>query len=375
MNDKLHEAISIAKEAEVRHQEIDNIRNIPTDLMTNIKAAGLVKMWSRKECGGAELSVLEVCNIISGMAFYNGSVAWVTSVTNCSSLITGFVSEKIARNLFENEDAMIGGFAGPSGIATIEGESLKVKGKWSWGSGITHCSHIVAGVAIMNDNKMIGTAVVFLNPEEVTFHDNWHVLGLKGTHSIDYSVDSAVIPGDRWTYFPVKAPLSKSPLYKFSFLGALSVSIAAVGLGLAKRAVVEIEEIAKTKSPFGVGKALADRPDFQERLAISKGQLNAAESLLLQTIEKVEREIKTDSCSLLSRASLRLAATHATTMNTEVVNNCYHLAGGSSIWKESKLEELFRDMNVVSQHGMVNRGNYRTVGAVALERDVPEVML
>ena len=100
MNDKLHEAISIAKESEVRHQEIDNIRNIPTDLMTNIKAAGLVKMWSRKECGGAELSVLEVCNIISGMAFYNGSVAWVTSVTNCSSLITGFVSEKIARNLF-----------------------------------------------------------------------------------------------------------------------------------------------------------------------------------------------------------------------------------------------------------------------------------
>ena len=375
MNKLQSAAKAISIEAENRRKEIESERNIPIEIMDKVKTAGLVKMWATKESGGSETAVSEVCKVISNMAYHNGSTAWVVGVTNCASLITGFVAEEMAKDLFQDEGAMIGGFAGPAGMATTDGNSLIVKGKWSWGSGITHCSHIVAGVAIMEEGKMKGTAVVFLDPKEVTFHDNWQVLGLKGTHSIDYSVDSVVVPKGRWTYFPVKSPKSDSVLYRFSFLGALSVSIASVGLGLAKRAIVEIEKLAKTKSPFGMGKPLADRPDFQERLAMAKGQMRAAESLLFTTIKEVESEVDMGTCTPQSKANLRLASAHATSMNTKVVNSCYHLAGGSSIWKDSKLEELFRDMNVVSQHGMVNRGNYRTAGAVFLDRDVPEVML
>ena len=332
-------------------------------------------MWASKSCGGHELPVSEVIEIISEIAYYNASLAWVTGVTNCSSLITGFVNEEMCKHIYCDTDAMIGGFAGPSGLAEIADDQLRVTGRWSWGSGITHCSHIVGGVKLIKDKKVTGTGIVFLDPSEVTFHDNWHVLGLKGTRSIDYSAESAIIPKTRWTYFPVKEPINDSPLYRFSFLGALSVSVAAVGRGLAKRAISELTKIAKTKSPFGQGKPLADRSDFQEQLAKVQGHYQAADSLLVSSVQKAEEEALNGACSVSTKANIRLAAVHATSLNTEAVNTSYHLAGGSSIWKGSKIEEIFRDMNVVSQHGMVNRGNYRTAGAVNLDRDVPEVML
>ena len=375
MTELLRSVIEIAQNAEDERKQIEDSRNIPSDIMEQVKEAGLVKMWCRKECGGKEISVSDVVQIISEIAYYNGSLAWVTGVTNCSSLTTGFVSKDMAMLLFGRDNAMIGGFAGPAGVATKEGDALNVSGRWSWGSGVTHCSHIVGGVRIMDGNKIIGTAVVFLRPDEVTFHDNWHVLGLKGTHSIDYSADSVLIPKERWTYFPVGQPDSPSPLYRFSFLGALSVSVAAVGSGLAKRAIDEIKKIAQTKSPFGQGKVMADRPDFQEQMAKTMGQYHAAQALLKSAIQEVEEEVISAPCSTHSKAKLRLAAAHATTLNSEVVTSCYRLASGSSIWEGGKLEELLRDMNVVSQHGMVNRGNYRTAGAVALGKDVPEVLL
>jgi len=368
-------AVTIAKKAEDRKREIESERNIPIDLISEVKEAGLVRMWATSECGGTETSVSEVSSIISRMAYYSGSMAWVTGVTNCSSLITGFITDEMAQVLYQKDNAMIGGFAGPAGMATMEGNQLRVKGKWSWGSGVTHCSHIVAGTAIIEGDKMVGTAIVFFNPDEVAFHDNWQVMGLKGTHSIDYSVKSTLIPKERWTYFPVKSPISESLLYRFSFLGALSVSIAAVGKGMAERALDEIKKIAMKKSPFGQGKLLSDRPDFQEHMAKAIGNYKAAESLLKSTITELEKEVKSGPCSIKSKANLRLATAHATALNTEVVNSCYRLAGGSAIWQDGKLEELFRDMNVVSQHGMVNRGNYRTGGAIHLDKQVPEFLL
>lgn len=368
-------AVEIAKEAENRRSEIERQRNIPVEIMEKVKAAGLVKMWCRKDCGGAELPVSEVFDIISEMAYYHASLAWVTGVTNCSSLITGFVSKEMADHLYGSENAMIGGFAGPSGNAMLDGENLVVSGRWSWGSGVTHCSHVVAGVKIIEEEKVRGTAVVFFKPEEVNFHDNWEVIGLKGTHSIDYSAESVLIPKRRWTYFPVQRPLNDSPLYRFSFLGALSLSVAAVGHGIARRALDEIKNIASTKSPFGMGKPLKVRPDFQENMAKALGQYNASSALIKSAISDVEKEIQSGPCSISSKAHLRLAAAHSTTLNTDVVTSCYRLAGGSAIWEGGKLEELLRDMNVVSQHGMVNRGSYRTVGAVYMENEVPEAML
>lgn len=368
-------AISLAKEAEERKVEIETLRNIPTDLMDKVKTAGLVKMWAAKAYGGQQADVSTVTEMIRAMAYYNGSLAWVTAVTSCSFLFSGFLPEEKASPLYSDPKAMIGGFAGPSGVATLEGEGLRITGHWSWGSGTTHCSHILGGVLLKKDEKVIGTATAFFKPEEVTFHDNWHVLGLKGTHSIDYSVKDIFIPKERWARFPLSVPVIDVPLYRFSFLGALSLATASVGLGFAQRAVDEILKLAQVKRPFGQGKPLAKRPIFQAQLGELQGNYLAAKALFESTIRATELETQQGNCSIESKANVRLAACHSLQLAEKVVSAAYKLAGGSAIWQSHKLEELYRDMHIVTQHGMVSSGNYRTVGAVLLGNNVPESLL
>ena len=367
--------IQLAQQAEAQKQQIEANRILPTDLIHEVKKAGLPKRWATQTVGGEEAAVSEVTTMLREMAYHNGSLAWVVGVTGCSALFAGFVKEEQAWLLFEDPMSMVGGFAGPAGVAKLVDGGVEVSGHWTWGSGISHCSHIVGGVRLMKGEEMQGTGIVFFEPSEIDMIDNWQVLGLKGTHSIDYQATKVFIPNERWSIFPVAQAVADAPLYNFSFLGALSMSIASVGLGLAQRALAEIKTLATTKRPFGQGKPLARRPEIQQRVGKVEGNYQAAIALFEQTIAKAEKEAVTGPCSIAIKGQVRLASAHATSLAHAVVQEAFDIAGGSAVWQSHKLEELIRDMNVVKQHGMVNGLNYRTVGAVVLGQEVPSVLL
>ncbi|MEL6191953.1 MAG: acyl-CoA dehydrogenase family protein [Bacteroidota bacterium] len=368
-------AIAIAKQAEERKEEIEKSRNLPTDLIDQAKVQSLPRMWVAEKYGGSQQSVEEVMKTWQKMAYHNGSLAWVTSVTNCSSLVSGFLPEKLAEKIFAHPHAMVGGFAAPAGIAEPADNGIKVSGNWSWGSGIKHCTHIVGGVKLMKEGVMMGAGLVFLKPEEVTFLDNWHVVGMKGTHSIDYTVKDLFVENDRWIPFPPAKPAIDEPLYRFSFLGALSLSISAIGLGLAERARDEIKHLLQQKTPLGQQKPLSKQPIVQDKIGKIEGNFLAAESLYYRTIADAQAETAYGPCSMEMKGKIRLAACTATQLCLSVVRDAYEMAGGSAIWETNKLEELHRDMHVVSQHAMASDANFRTAGALSLGSKVPEFLL
>jgi len=367
--------LNIAKEAEARKEEIEQLRNIPEDIISQVKQAGLVKAWATRSVGGSESLVSEVSSKIVDIAYHNGSLAWIVGVTGCSSLFAGFVDEDMSRILFESPYAMVGGFAGPAGMAIKVDGGLQVTGRWSWGSGITHCTHIVGGVMILEDGKPVGSGVVFFEPDEIEMIDNWQVIGLKGTHSIDYKADEVFVPESRWSVFPIKEPIAQGGVYNFSFLGALSILVCSVALGLAKRAVSEIKTLAHVKSPFGMGRPLAQRSEFQKDIGMIEGNYLAAESLLLRVIDDAEKEAQSGPCSKDMKARIRIATAQCTSMSALLVKQAYHIAGGSSVWDKNKLSEIMRDIHVVTQHGMVNTGNFKTAGSALLGNEVHGMVL
>ena len=368
-------ALVLAQEAEQRKEEIETLRNIPEDIIARVKQAGLVRLWTAKAYEGPQLRVSEAMQTLQPVAYHNGSLAWVIAVTNCTSLFSGYFPAPMSTLLFAPENAMLGGFAGPAGSAEKVAGGLKVSGNWSWGSGISHCSHIVGGVRIMQGSEMVGTAVVFFEPGQVVLEDNWQVLGLKGTHSINYSANDVFIADERWSLFPLAESTIDDPLYRFSALGALSLSVSVVALGLAERALHEIQAIAQSKHLLGQSKSLSKDPVFQQSAGQIAGNYWAAKQLFYGTIEAAEREALSGRCSMDTKAKVRLAACHAAQLSLQVVKDAYQLAGGSAIWESGKLQELHRDIHVVSQHGMVAAANYRTAGSVSLGNTVPELIL
>ena len=69
-------------------------------------------------------------------------------------------------------------------------------GSWSFGSGTGHSEYVAAGFFPMDDGEMRWIAegvpdmqVAVVPREQISFNDGWHVQGLKGTGSYDYSAD------------------------------------------------------------------------------------------------------------------------------------------------------------------------------------------
>ncbi len=367
----------IGKEAETRREEIEKNRCLPTDLIQKIKSSGVLKLLVAYEYGGSEGHILDLLEAVQTCAYYNGSLGWVVAVTGTAGLCAGYLPHKEAAEIFGNAKAMVGGWAAPVGKAKRVKEGLLVSGKWAWGSGIRHASHIVGGVVIepAKEGKRPQSALVYFEPHQIDFIDNWQVLGLKGSNSIDYEAKDVFVPAGKWIYFPVRTPILRTTLYHFSFMGALASGVASVGLGLAARALDELKKLSLLKVPNGAARTLAERPLVQDQLAKMTARYQSAKLLLKSAIQKNWHDAEQYQICVAHKSELRLAATYAAETSLEVVQQAYKLGGGSSIWDGVKLQELLRDAQVMSQHGLISSNNYEIAGRVAFELPVNEWLL
>jgi alkylation response protein AidB-like acyl-CoA dehydrogenase len=372
----LNQLRDIGKEAELLCESIAKSRCLPTELVNKLKATGAFKLWVGKEYGGSQTHILDLIAGVQLLSYYNGALGWVLSVTGTAGLASGYLKPENAQNIFGDSMALTGGWAAPMGKARKVDGGLIVSGNWSWGSGITHCTHIVGGVMISDvESKTTRSAVAYLNPSDVLFEDNWHVLGLEGSNSIDYGVSELFVPDSHWTYFPEMKPTIDDPLYRFSFLGALASGVASVGLGIANRAIDEIIKLSQSKIPNGARNTLANRPVTHYKIAQLKAKYHSSKAFLENAIKENWKEAEIGRINKTTKSNLRLAASYTVQESLSIVQSAYKIGGGSSIWNGVKLQDLLRDMHVVSQHGMISDHNIEIAGRIAFGLDVNEWLL
>ncbi len=366
----------LGKAAEARRTEIESDRCLPTDLVDKVKETGAFRLWVAREYGGAQAHVLDLMEAVRVLSYYNGSLGWVLGVTGTSGLASGYLKPPVAREVFGNTYSMAGGWAAPAGRAKRLDGGILVDGKWSWGSGIRHCKHIVGGVLLETEaGQRPVSALAYFDPKDVQLIDNWQVLGLKGTNSIDYKVERLFVPDGRWIYFPVREAKIDAPLYRFSFLGALACGVCSVAVGLAQRALDEIILLSTEKVPNGDRRTLAERPAVHEKIAKMQAAFQSSRLFLEDAVRKNWLEAEKGIFSVKTKSELRLAASYAVSEAVEVINQAFRIGGGSTVWDGVKLQELLRDVNMVAQHGMVSLNNYEIAGRVAFDMKVNEWLL
>ena len=80
---------------------------------------------------------------------------------------------------------------------------------------------------------------------------NWNTSGLRGTGSGDFVVEDVFVPHGRWMTVGVPPKDVEGPLYQFPAFGYFAASVASVPLGIARRALDDFSEIARSKVPYG----------------------------------------------------------------------------------------------------------------------------
>jgi alkylation response protein AidB-like acyl-CoA dehydrogenase len=374
--------VNALSEAKARAHEIEEERRIPADLAATLADTGIFKLWVAQAFGGAQATVQEGLDAIEDAAFHDGSTGWAVMIANTTALMSGKLTAPFAAEIFGAPNAVAGGFAAPVGVGTLEDDGMRVTGQWAWGSGSTHCTSIGGGVRFVDcDGEPAklpdGSAATFafFDVDDVEFLDTWHVSGLKGSASTDYKVTNAFVPFGRCVALDTRQVTIDAALYNYPTMGALACGVASVAVGLARRAVIELVELA-AKVPQGSARSLAERPVVQAQLAQAEANRAAGWAFLKESVAHAWDTLdRTGAATIDERRQLRLAAVAATRLSAEAVDLCYSAGGGTSVYNDSALQRVFRDVHVATQHGMVADRVLEPIGRLGFGLPTNAVML
>lgn len=358
-----------------RGDEIEALRQVPQDLADTIRKHGFLRQCVPKDLGGFEAHPLESLGIIEALAEGDGACAWATMVGCTTGLLGGYLdSESAAKVYGENPGVWTAGVTAPTGRARSVDGGIEITGSWQWGSGCHHADWLVCGSLlegedgrpVLDEEGRVYHLLPFVPSTEVEILDTWHVHGMAGSGSADFKVERAFVPEGRYIRFGVTQP-RLGGLYQFPLLGMLGLGVCSISLGLARRAIRELVELADGKVATGSTRTIANRNYVQSAVAEAEAAVRSARALVHESVEDAWQAATSDvPLSLDHRASLRLATTNASRMSAKAVDLMYNAAGGTSVYNRSPLARIFRDTHVATQHIMVSPPTYELVGRVLL---------
>ena len=365
--DALAAARSVVDVARANADEAERIRRLPAATVDALVAAGLMRLYVPAAYGGPEVDPPTALQAIAEVAAADAAAGWCTMIAATTSSLSVFLPPPAAAEVYGDPAVVTGGVFAPNGRGQVMGDDVIVSGRWQWGSGTQHCRWIVGGVRCDDDTFRI----CFFDSADVTFHDTWHTSGLRGSGSLDFSVDGAVVPLAR-TFEPFAGRATIDvPLAHFPNFTLLAVSVAATALGIGRRALDEIAAIASEKRPQFSSRTLAEHPYTHIELARAEAGLRAARAHLLDEVAAVwDSCLAGDPVTMEQRVRTRLAGVHAAEQAAHAADVAYTLAGGTSVYSTSILQRLQRDAHVPTQHIQAAPKLYETLGRALLGQEI-----
>jgi alkylation response protein AidB-like acyl-CoA dehydrogenase len=364
-------------------EEIAAARRLPAHVVESLSRAELFTLCVPRSLGGPEVGVETLVRAIEAVAEGDASAGWCAAIASTSSLLAGWLDPGPARRIFAEPGAIAGGVFAPHGRAVRVPGGFRASGRWSFASGCEHCTWLMGGCRIEGEGGPElapgggpDVRLLLFPARDAEIVDTWRVAGLEGTGSHDIAVRDLVVPAAHSVSLLGDRPREAGPLYAFPAFGLLALGIASVALGIARRALRELRELAREKTPTLARRRLAERPAAQSRSAEAEALAGSARAYLLETVRDVqETAARCGELGLAERARVRLAASFAVKQCVRAVDSCYELGGGTSVYLGSSLQRCLRDAHVVTQHMMVADASLELAGRVLLGVDLDASML
>jgi indole-3-acetate monooxygenase len=360
--------------------EIESARRMPPDLLAELIAAGVFRMLTPRSHGGMEIDFLTSMEIIETIAAADGATGWTVMIGSETPQLLALLPRHRFDQLYaDGPDLIVGGGFAPRGKAELHGSEYIVNGRWAFASGCQHAKSLIGNCIVTENGKPRAGFIpgspeiraMMFAPEAATIIDTWSVNGLRGTGSHDIEVKNLLVPAEDTIDIFFGHSAIPGPLYA-AHLAYFVLHIAAVGLGIANRAVREIVALASTsKKRLYTASTMADMPLFQYRVGNAETTLRAARAVLTEESRWVWENAVAGK-SLIPNEQIRVVGTAAWVAHTSasIVDACYTAGGGTSLYDSSPLQRCLRDIHTLTQHAAVAENSITRAGAVLLGREV-----
>jgi alkylation response protein AidB-like acyl-CoA dehydrogenase len=182
----------------------------------------------------------------------------------------------------------------------------------------------------------------------VTLIENWDVLGLKATGSIDYTIENVFVP-EHYTQPGLQQESSRGgAFYKLGIIQMALICHSGWGLGTGRRILDELAGMAQAKA--GRAGQIAESDAFQLGFADAEAKFRAARAFAFEAWNDAWATLQTgEQLSTRQGTLLRLALSHVTWTVNEVSEFAYK-NGGTTALRAGTMQRLFRDVHAGTQH-------------------------
>ncbi len=367
-------AREIAPIIQKHNEEAERERRLSPPVLAALREFGLLRMFTPRSLGGLEVDPVTRALVVEELAFHDSAVGWTLENPLDWAFFCARLPNEGAEEIYSRgADILIAAqFGRPLNATSTEG-GYRISGRAPFVSNCYDADWISSTALVDADQHPEGEAemlMVYFPREECEIIDTWNVMGMRGTGSNDISVSDVYVPKLRtFLMVPEFEPGShyQGPLYRLPVVGAAATGIPTPMLGVARRAIDEVTELALTKTPVASSGLLRERSLAQVQLGKAEAVLRSGRSLLLNTVSEAwQRCVDGRTHSLKQKADLLLAMTHAMSSAVQAVELACSIAGTTAFRATSPLERCFRDVQTMKHHVFASEARYGTFGQVYL---------
>ena len=346
----------------------EELRTLPPDAVQTLRELGAFWLKTPAELGGTPLDPVEFCDVMEELAYTDVSVAWATMIgCGCAGMAGGWLPDAGVRRVFAPDEPLplIAGQLQPRGTGRPVDGGYVVSGRWSFASGIVHSSWLIASFRVSGDE---GRIPVFLVPkDEATVIDTWHVAGLVGTGSMDFALDEVFVPAEMM--YERTAPGARGgALYRQDGLQFVSNEVPPLCVGMARRALDDMTELASRTARFAGGATLSERAVFLKELGRAETKIAAARLVHRDAIETAWEATRAGTGATPAQLiAVNTTSVYAVETCAEVITDLFRYGGGRVLSLSNPMQRHLRNSLAARQHVAITEEHYEIAGRDRIE--------
>ncbi len=344
-----------------RADETERLRVVPEASIKELEETGFFQLLQPKRFDGLEADPIDFYTAVRDISGACGSTGWVSSVVGVHPWQVALFADEAQQAVWgEDTNTRLSSSYAPTGKATVAEGGYQLSGKWSFSSGCDHCSWVLLGGLVFNDEGQVIDFKTFMVPrEKYEIVDVWNMVGLAGTGSNDIVVDDVFIPeaftlsmGETGACRGPGQEQNTSDLYKLPFHSIFTGTITTPIIGMAMGAYDEHVEMQQKRSRAAyLGEKASLDPFAAVRIAKASSEIDAAWALLVNNIREEQSFIaKGEKIPLRSRLKVRRDQVLGSQRAIDAIDALFEASGGRALTKGTYLQRAWRDAHAGRVH-------------------------
>lgn len=329
-------------------EDSERLRRPTPAVQEALRHTGIFRLTVPQTLGGFEASPLDIIRVSEKLSHADASLGWlVRSLTSETGNAATYLREDVVEELFaeDNHPLVAGQSTAFTGRAVPVAGGYLVSGAWQFAPGLSMATHVNLAVTVEGSEKRI---VCLVPRPHLKISDNWDMLGLRATASLDYLADGVFVE-DRYVF-----DMGHENAQLGGIVNRLSPALlaglhqAAWSQGIARRMLDELRALTQRKHSSEGAPVTSDEffAEFARHFSHERGTM----ALLRETWSGNEAALRNGVPLSNEQETMSRLASGLATRTALEISQLVHRFAGAQVMRNGTLQRFFRDSHAGTQH-------------------------